>query len=158
MSEPIPMPTPIPAPLIPSRSRITIVEKVYFQSPDNPPRFVGDSYVFSTNEGGEEPWSRSQLIGEEWERLDLGWLATKDISVIYLGNMAGKGLTAIPSPDEIKQRDEQIIEVSLYPTGPAFAKIRPGRTMRWEPPFGLPVFRVRSRSGKIKLAVAAFPS
>ena len=70
------------------KPRLTVVEKVYFQSPDDEP--VEASTSFSQEiESEEQPYSRKVTIkeGEDWKLLDFGWVANEhECSMMVLEN------------------------------------------------------------------------
>lgn len=140
----------------PWAARVTVVEKVYHESQQDPCREVADHSYSVHLRTDEQPWGpRRQVVGGEWIELDLGYLAGKPVSELVVENLEGTFLHVRPSEAELAETAKRTVElVSNNCDMDPFAVVRPGRSARFEP-----VGRVYARCmcGEAKVKVAATP-
>lgn len=119
------------------KPRLTVVDKVYFQSPGDDP--VDASTSFSQEiESEEQPYSRKVTIkeGEEWKLLDFGWIG-QTCSMMVLEN---KG----QSPIEFRAFQLVLFDVP------------PGKSVRI-PNLMFDAFSVRCPTGTTRYLITLFP-
>lgn len=137
---------------MPNQARITVIETIYFQSPDSQPIGTEDRTLI-TLDTDEQPYIRNLTIGPEWKRLDAGWLETA--SLIHLRNNEGTYLDKHPTEEERAEMNGRIVEIAGDQT-PPFALVRPGRSIRMEP-YCLDSTFLRCCSGSAKCTLTIFP-
>lgn len=95
----------------PGINRIVVVENVYHQGSDGmPTTHVYPRYTqFLTTD--EQPYQRHTKIGEEWSRLDTGWLT--ECSLIVLENMEGLFQFRNPTKEEVEEAKKKVIEIGF---------------------------------------------
>ena len=138
------------------KSRLTVVEQVCLQIPDEPPMSLSESRYVRLLATDEQLYARTMKVGEAWIPLDCGWNA-KSAGLLVLINEPTR-FTVQPTPEERAKADARVIEVALageeagmWSALPkCFSVIRPGESCRFEPtcPDAL---RVRCRSGATRL-------
>lgn len=102
------VPSPIEKPGI---NRIVVVENVYHQGSDGmPTTHVYPRYTqFLTTD--EQPYQRHTKVGEEWVRLDTGWL--NECSLIVLENTEGLFQFRNPTKEEVEETKKKVIEIGF---------------------------------------------
>lgn len=100
----------------PSHSgKIGVVESVYY-------RYSGAPACDSTSRfvrlitSDEQVYDRKLTIGEQWVKLDTGWLADK-VGLLKIENLEGQGLwtRSNPTNEQLEELRQKIIEVGIIP-------------------------------------------
>jgi hypothetical protein len=101
-------------PIVPDR--VTVVQHVYHQSPDDQPFAVttGFNRYLATK---EQAYQRKTKVGTDWESLDTGWL--NQASLLLIKNEEGKFTQQTPSEEEREESQRKVIEVACGPNLPA---------------------------------------
>jgi hypothetical protein len=138
-----------------TEDRTTAVLQLYFAQPGESAQgftFQGSHKAPPTD---EEPYARTQAVGELWGSLDYGWLDGK-VGAVVIKNLAGenKGEITKSTPEEAAAVREQVIEVSFGEQ--AGLIIPPGCFVAFVPDRPSNV-RLRSRSGKPKVRLVVLP-
>lgn len=157
------------APTVPRTvpARIVVVETINHQEAIAQPHSCSNRFSREC-ETHEEPYGRRFVVGEEWEPLDLGWLAKDGAGMIVLRNREGEYMPAIPTPEAKAELALKVVELCVVADcGIAqiwlpFAVIRPGESCRFEPSAKTgcnlyPGIHVRCKSGKASCGLTAFP-
>lgn len=138
-----------------TQDRVTVVEKVYHQTAGEEPFAVENT--FSRNlKTQEQPYSRRCTATEEWQPLDCGWLKG-NVGMLIISNLAGTGLTTIPSGDERAEIEKQVLEICDEDCVDGAWLIPPGEAMRGIPKDASRLC-VRCQSGSIKYKLSLIPS
>jgi hypothetical protein len=141
---------PVPKPETP-QSRVTVVERIYYQSPGGQPTLCAAGFTRLT-ESEEPPYFRRNLkVGEEWQPIGTGWFT--EIGFVVIENQE-KLLSVQPTKEERDAMRAQIIEVALGDEHVTF--IRPKENFRFDPR-SLDKFRIRCLSGQTMYALTVFP-
>lgn len=152
------------------KSRMTVVETVYFAAPGEDPFAIGSTYS-RIMQSGEYPYSRKVKVTEEWQKLDCGSIL--EAGLLILSNDENKGLQVNPTAKEKAEAKKRIIEVgyllikskenrdmfSEKATQPAVIPlwlILPGETMRGQP-LQLDCLMLRCQSGVAKCTINIMP-
>lgn len=139
----------------PFPARVTVVEKVYYESVADPCREIVDHSYSVYLQSDEQPWGpRRQTVTEQACKLDLGFLAGKAVSELVVVNLEGMRAQIMPTPAQIAATAGMVVYVSRTATDEPFAKVRPGRSMRLEPVGEL---WVSCPVGRVRIAVSAAP-
>lgn len=88
------------------RSRVTVVGRVYWHNHLSQPVGVEDAYHYYLD-SQDEPYSYQAKLGQNWTKLEYGWLEGKAISMVRVQNDEGR---FSQSPDDLAKR---VIEVGL---------------------------------------------
>lgn len=148
---------PSPAPVPARRASVLVIETVVFQHPSDQPTDCRSSYQYRT-ESDEQPYSRTYSVGEEWVPLDVGWLKDVGVGELCVRNVEGADRATYPTPAEVAETAAKVVEIGegceSYPG--VFLLVRPGRSCRFEPET-VSLVLVRSRSGRTRIRVTAFP-
>jgi len=143
-----------------SISRLTVVEKVYFQVGDDQPLLTTGSYgrvVRSSPEQEDQVYQRKTTIDGPI-KLDLGWLATEKISLICIQNKSGIFLEKSPTPEEVEQEKKKELFICLDVDGCAepFIVVPSGESCRFVPvdPNRLSLLNV---GGSVPILITVFP-
>lgn len=134
------------------KSRLTVVETIYHQDADGQPTAVEANYA-RWLASDEHPFQRRLKVGEEWQRLETGWL--EDVSLLVLTNEEGKGLQTIPTDEERVALAARIVEVGT-PGSEADWLILPGESLRGRPA-AMRQLRFRCRAGTARCVLTLFP-
>ncbi len=117
-------------------ARLTVSDTVYYQSVGADPEAVDHRFSrFVASD--EQPYARRLTIPTAWVRLDPGWLAG-NVGMMKVVNEGHPGRTALPTAGEREADAGLVVElaVSLNTEGTmavAFARLRPGESLRFEP-------------------------
>lgn len=140
-----------PRPLI--RPRITVVENVYHQLGNESPKQPVTTRFYRWLETDEQVYTRKLKVGEQWQKLDTGWL--EEVGLLIVANEAEK-LQTIPSTQERELAAAKVLELSYGETAENAWFVYPGESMR-----GVPAapkdLRIRCRSGVTLCTITAFP-
>lgn len=158
---------PIPSDRLPQirpldRSRLTVVENIYFQNPNEQPTVLENSFGCWID-AIEQPYLRRTKIGESWEQLEAGWLAKEKVGMLVIRNDEGKFPTTYPTDQERKIVESRVIEVFYRGGSPpvltpsACFIIPPGESIRVQP-VNLANLSIRCRSGEARYTLAVFPA
>jgi len=133
------------------RDRVTVVEHVHFQHATEPPMSIGSPYdrILSTQ---VEPYSRRLVVTEERSMLDFGWINSVDVGMLIVENYEGRKFDVNPSPEELEEVSQRIVEIYLHADSHTPVLVRPRATQRLELDDFEPV-RLRCRSGSAKCRV-----
>jgi len=103
-------------PAFKNKSRLTVVDTVYYQPPGCSPT-CAEGHFSRAVETDEQVWARQTSAGENWSPLQVGWVK-KASSLLIINSKSS------PGPMELADSRE--------PVRP-FAVIRPGESARFEP-------------------------
>jgi hypothetical protein len=141
-------------------SRITVRESVYYQQRGKQPTNV-ETRFHATSDEKEQAYERTKVIGNQWERIDLGWV--KHCGMLVLRN-EGTLYEVIPEMEQKAVDDRKVLEIAFAApgcdnvTGPplyAVLSITPKASARFKP-CDVQMY-VRCVEGEVELTVAAFP-
>lgn len=139
-----------------SSSRITVVETVYHQTvPDQPTALESRFSRFLASD--EQVYVRRLTVGEDWQRLDTGWL--KVASLLLVSNDEGRGQQVQPTDQERADIAARVIEVAHGEYRSAILPdwlIPPGESLRGCPA-SLGNIWLRCRQGVARCTVVLFP-
>lgn len=141
----------------PFKGRITVVERVYYESEQDPVREIAELAYTVFVRSDEQPWGpRRQTIGEKWVELDLGYLARSPVSELVVENLEGTKWHVQPSEEQIAALAGKVIELAVNGgvDNFVFARVRAGRACRFEP---ADVVWARCISGEAKVKISAAP-
>lgn len=112
------------------RSRITVVESIYFTQPGEGP--VSNDYKFNrVLDSDEQAYVRREKIGNDWKPLPTGWL--EEGSLLVLHNDETTRSERKLSEREIENILSRIIHVGIVQHNGeviTFAEVRPGESFR----------------------------
>ncbi len=137
------------------KNRVTVVEQVAFQPFGEQPVSVSRAYARELD-SDQQFYKRTLKVGEEWQRLDCGWLDECDIGLIVICNEAGTNLQRVPTKEERAAIEAQVLEVSYNPALADSWTVPPGAAMRGYPSRSQNLF-LRSRSGEIVVSIFLTP-
>ena len=111
------------------KSRLTIVEQVYFQQPGIQP--VQETTQFSRQcESDEQVYTRVKKLSDVWVDLDSGWV--DEASCVMVLNHGNRQHLVNPTSEELLQESDRVVEVAVR--GPTvFGLVRVGESLRIEP-------------------------
>ncbi len=112
--------------------RITVVETLYYLPPREEGQAVGIPFSRELS-SSEEAWERKFNVGSKWVPLPIGWVEKP--GMLWLRNCEGDGLVVVPTTEERAAIASRVAEigVALGDIYIAFARVRPGETIRFEP-------------------------
>lgn len=135
----------------PASPRLTVVEHVYHQLLDQSP--TGSESCFDRElSSDEQPWLRTKMVGEAWDRVDLGWI--DEPGMLTVSNSIVKR-ESTPTEDE-KLQDASRSLLLRFGESPGSIEIRSGESCRFEPYDAIPIW-VRCLSGETKMTVFCVP-
>lgn len=140
-----------------SKSRITVVEQVYFQQDGQQP-VTAESRFGRQLASDEQPYVRRYRVGPEWRPLDCGWVA--DAAQLVLLNDEGRTGPRNVTDERRAELDRMVVEVSFASdagTPECHALVRPRESARVEPR-QLKNVMVRCVAGKCWVVVRVFPA
>lgn len=137
---------------MPFMARLTVVGHVYHQQRDSSP--VASDIQFESNlDTDEQPYVRNAKVGEQWEKLDYGWI--KEASYILLKNDEGK--LGFVNPTEMEKQDVlgRIVEISFNGQDPDIL-IHPMESLPFR---AADINRVwiRSRKDRARIVINIYP-
>ena len=141
-----------------SKSRVTVVEHIYFQPLGaGQPSVTQRQFNRTLLTEDEQPCVRLLKATEEWKAIDKCWL--EQAGMVHLFNEAGSERRTIPNEREKEELSRMIVEVSFngeveFPL-PAL-KVLPGETARFHP-IDLSQLRYRCCRGEVKITLTIFP-
>jgi hypothetical protein len=131
---PAPEPNPLGLRENPWPARVTVVERVYYESEADPSREIADHSYSVYLKTDEQPWAgRRQTVGPAPVKLDLGYLSDRPISELVVENTEGLGGRVIPTPEQAAKTAGLVVFLSRSAAEGPFASVRPGRSVRFEP-------------------------
>jgi hypothetical protein len=139
--------------------KITFVETIYHQSGlDNP--FAVDHRCIRVLSGrGEQPYYRKTKVGQDWAKLDFGWLAEKvdNVGLVLVRNLEGVFSSVMPTEEMRATAKGKILELGVGNTDARSTHllILPNEQFRFTPDVGCNYF-IRSRSGISEFILHAF--
>lgn len=143
------------------KSRLTVVETVYHQAPQEEPQ-SNEVRFCRELESDEQPYGPRRLTAtEDWRLLDCGWLSD-EVSMLTIRNEEGRNLQVIPTEAEQAEIDARVLEVGYYGGTPdslatgASWLIPPGESMRGCPK-SIEKLSIRCRSGEARYTLTAYP-
>lgn len=136
------------------KSRLTVVEHVYHQSPDEEAfeQEIRYSRFLATD---EQPFLRKLKVTEEWATISSGWL--DNCSVLLIKNASGnlRLRSVTPSPQEVEQERRKVIQVA-YEDSKYHFDVLVGETMRVSPS-SLQALRIRCAEGTGRADISIIP-
>lgn len=173
-------PTPIlDVPTVLVRGRMTVKDYTYHHTPEGEVTLIPVAFSRMLN-CPEKPYQRRILIGEQWRKLDLGWVwnpSSQDdcgpgVSMILVRNLATTLGQVKPTPEHIAEVKAMILEIGIegydqdpkYRTmhsppkvGPApFALIPPGEGQRFIPADPYKLY-IRCQKGSCTTSITIYP-
>lgn len=139
--------------------RLTVVETVFHQSPDEGATSSGGNFERELR-GGDQVYARRLTVGPEWQKLDTGWLGGR-CSQIHISNEEGKRWDKVPTAEERGEAASRIVEVGIDVAdagggAAVFALVRSGESCRFEPSDARLLY-LRCRRDGAKCRVTAVP-
>lgn len=136
--------------------RLTIVETVYYQTPNTPASQVSSSFMRSL-ETHEQPYERKMVATEEWQPLINEQCWVKECSLILVTNEEGRYLQVNPTEEEREATAAKVLEISFDITNlTGDWEVPPGETFRGNPRHPQALF-IRCRSGEARFTLHVFP-
>jgi hypothetical protein len=150
--------SPVPSHLRadPRRSRLTVVELVYYQQVDAQFPVSYDHRFGCAVESTEQAYVRLTEADEDWKKVETGWI--KEASMVVIKNEAGK-YNHNPTEEKRVAEEAKILEVSLVPhSSPPCSClcIRPQQSQRITPT-ELSRLKIRCARGSARYTVVAVP-
>ncbi len=137
--------------------RVTVVCQAYFHQPMDQPSGVEMRWGRWLNAEDEQPWIRRMTIGDEWSVVDAGWNADS-LSLLTIENEFSR-YQVMPTPEERRDDDAKLVELSLRGDGVTDFLLRPGEGMFLPlAPERVIRLRVRCQLGSTKIVVRSFPA
>jgi hypothetical protein len=96
------------SPVPPKTARIVVIEQVYHQEHGQQPTLIDHSFVRMLD-SDEQPYVRKITVGEQWERLDTGWVAK--VGMIVFTNDEGKNFHVNPTDAQKADVADRVVEV-----------------------------------------------
>jgi len=147
-----PSPKPIP-------DRITVAGYVFHQRSGKEPTSIRASFtrfVENQDKNTTQLYERSLEVGEEWEKLDFGWLNGGKVGIFVVQNHAGAHPQENPTLEEAENDAKKVIEIAYGPTDTLSWQVPPGETF-----FGTPKdadsLYIRSLSNDTEYTLYALP-
>lgn len=138
-------------------ARITVVENIYYHVRGESPMLVNSRYVRTMQTTEQAYGPRRVQVGEEWTRLDLGWV--KRCGMLHLENVEGRSFAVIPTPSQLQDlMMNGLVEIACSedtPTTPHFY-LPPRESMRVVP-ISATAMWARCRKGTVRLLLTAIP-
>lgn len=132
------------------KNRLSVVERLYFQDHINRQSPVDYGDKFSLNlDSDEQPYQRDSKVGEEWTKLDFGWLSSLQgiFEVTNNDKVTGLELAYYVPVEGSKLALETLVAVNeVYP----LASQRCALNANVET-------YIRSKAGTVKYSLIAFP-
>lgn len=135
------------------KDRLVVTTAVYHQPFREQPVSVASRFVREL-ETNEQAFVRRRVIDEEWQLLDCGWI-NRVASYLLLVNEEGKHRQTIPTPEELADTAERVIEVS-HNKLEAHWLILPGASMQGTP-VNLHHLFLRCCKGTARLSIFLVP-
>lgn len=97
------------------QGRLVVKPLIYHQLDNEQPTLAELPTVVRQLTSDEQPWSRDFKVAQEWKPLRGCWLLEEDkpTSLLILTNREGKFTQIVPSPEEVRQAGELVVEVML---------------------------------------------
>jgi len=133
------------------KARVTVVEHVYHQLPDEQPLEI-EARFSRYLDSDEQLYTRRLKLSTEWELLDTGWVHKP--STIVLRNEEGKFTQVKPTDEERAEATKHVVEVRVGDEGEAQWYVPCGESFRGSP--SRPVY-VRSRVPHTRATIWAIP-
>jgi len=113
-----------------SKNRLTVVERVYYQSDLDEPTERESCYE-RCNTSEEQPYSRSVRVSQVTQ-IDAGWLGGgKPCGMVSFSNEEGKRLQKIPTPAEERQLQKRVLRVFTSKNSLNPLLVPPGTSIRF---------------------------
>lgn len=140
------------------RSRLTVVDTVFWQGPDGQPT-AAETRFGRWLESGKAPHVRSLQVGERWQPIDPGHL--RAASAVVVANDGGEVPSVNLTPEQEREAAEKVLEFGSWQMQDVqpfvFAPIPPGESARLpDPP--LSQLAIRCRKGQTRCTVYLFPA
>jgi hypothetical protein len=137
------------------KARITIVEHVYYQTPNHEAMSCGSKFGRFLKTEDEQPYIRHLTLTQEWEKIDTGWLGNK-VGLLLVENK-DKGPTIVmavdPTPNNQSQRTmHSPPKASLV----EYAIILPGESQRIQP-INVSNLRIKCNAEACRCVIHVFP-
>jgi hypothetical protein len=131
-------------------ARLVVVEQVHHQEQGAEPTSLDTRYSLELS-SEEQPYLRRLSIGEELSRMDFGW--TREPVLLVLRH---ERLVRAVHPSEAERAADEARRVVLLVGDRAFAEVRPGSSLRFEPSAGAEL-NVRCTQGTAKCTIMVVP-
>jgi len=141
-----------------NKARLSIVETVYYQHPEDQPVTLDHRFgrwVDST----DEPYLRKFKVGTEWQSLPklagAVWIGATDVGLLCIKNEEGRFLIE-PTPAQKEEAAQRIVCIEFGTHGVADIFIPPGESVHFQP-VDLNNVYVRCWKGEAKFTLSLFP-
>ena len=134
-------------------SRLVVVENIYHQESGRQPTSVESNYTRFLKTD-EEVYRRRMKVGENWMSIESGWIEKP--GMIILKNEEVYRGAVNPTPDEIKEVQKKIVEVSSSTLPDCSWFILPGENMRGIPK-DLSNIRLRCQHSTAMVSIILIP-
>lgn len=140
--------------LVGQKARLVVVESVYFQQAAEDPITMGSSFSRQLD-STEQPYRRIFQVGEEWQRLDSGWLAGASLLMIH--NQKNPW-SANPTEEQLREARAKVLEIGYVIDGGARPRwqVFPGESLRGCP-VGLEHIWLRCLKGSTRVVLNLIP-
>lgn len=144
----------------PGAAHLTVVETIYHVLDGGQPTVTEHrrSYQLLSQDSPLGP--RRLTVGPEWQKLEQGWLSR--LSVLHIENLEGTHFRVNPTPAELAQIEQLVVEVGFLASEltpdqvmPCW-EIKPGRAFRGSPSPGKDIY-LRCRNGSALCSLTLFP-
>lgn len=144
------------------RSRLTVVEKIYFQHEDEQP--FGVDVKFGRNmqpeESDDQVYFRKNKVGLDWTVVDHGWVCPKKVGCLLIQNNEGNfsRLPKVPTLEQMENDRRRIIELGIIVNGEVqvISVIPPQESCRLVP-IDVSNLYVRCQHEQAKFSLYVFP-
>ena len=132
------------------KSRLVVVENVYYQSPDQQPVSLENGFS-KWLDSDEQPYNRQVKVTAEWQVLDLGWV--KDCGMLVISNPLERRQVN-PTSEQRAEELGRVLEVGID-SRVRHIDVCPGESSRFQPTCTTNVY-IRC-SVPTKITITAFP-
>lgn len=145
-----------------TQDRITVNEMIYHQVLNDQPTSYSMSFERLLPVSSEQVYDRRLTVGEEWKKIDFGWLTEPGVGLFLIQNLQGKFPFVIPTAEERAAEMSKSIELGVkYSVETPLVQscgilILPNESSRLTPREGVE-FYLKSLSGSSKYRLIAFP-
>lgn len=136
------------------KARITVVETVVHQRPDEQPIGVDTRFSRALNTM-EQVYVRQQPVDSGWRKLDTGWLTAAGMLVVVNPRPRYETIQT----EEVQTTDNaKVIELGMWPTPDicTFARVHVGESARFQP-VDLLAVRIRCVAGPSTVTLHVMP-
>lgn len=135
---------------------ITVVESTYFRKTTRTEPITNITRFSRQLKTKEQDYFRTLTIGEEWLRIDCGWLQN-NVGMLLVTNEQGAAGDTTPTPQERSDEAAKIVELSYTRESQQSWLIYPQESMRGVPSAATDLY-VRCQKGEAEVSFHLLPS